>query len=473
MEKKISIIHYIITALLIFGFQFLPPFGEMTSYGMGILGTFLGAVYGWSFINMIWPSLVALFGLGLQIGMPTMLANSFGNPAVAMMFAAFPMMAVLSDLHITELLANKFLTNKLALGRPWVAIILLFLGAYATAFINSILSILIFATFVIQLCKKLEIPPYSKFPTTVLMGLAYSIMLGQIIVPFFGTGLMFTAAYNGMFHEVLSYAQFMLFIIPLGIAMVFMYVLVMRFILRVDVSPLKKMTNNMQGSTQKMSRDQKLASLCFVAFIVVLLLSSVLPVDTLLYKALSKTTIFGIAIIFVVLMMILKREDGKPLLNYTAMAAQGFAWEPFFLTAYVMVISSYLTSADTGLNATIASLVTPMTQLPPMLFIVSVLLFAAIVTNIANNVVLAIIIMPILHNFASMVGIESTGLILLLFISTQLALATPGASPITGIACAQSEIVKSKDFAKTSLIILPTLFIITLILGIIWMKIVF
>ena len=187
MEKKISIIHYIITALLIFGFQFLPPFGEMTSYGMGILGTFLGAVYGWSFINMIWPSLVALFGLGLQIGMPTMLANSFGNPAVAMMFAAFPMMAVLSDFHITELLANKFLTNKLALGRPWVAIILLFLGAYATAFINSILSILIFATFVIQLCKKLEIPPYSKFPTTVLMGLAYSIMLGQIIVPFFGT----------------------------------------------------------------------------------------------------------------------------------------------------------------------------------------------------------------------------------------------------------------------------------------------
>ena len=59
-QKKVSIVHYIITAVIAFGFGLLPPFGAMTEYGMGLLGTFIGAVYGWSTIGMIWPSFIAL-----------------------------------------------------------------------------------------------------------------------------------------------------------------------------------------------------------------------------------------------------------------------------------------------------------------------------------------------------------------------------------------------------------------------------
>ena len=51
-------IHYIITAIIIFGFRFLPNFGPVTDEGMVLLGAFIGAVYGWSFINMLWPSIL-------------------------------------------------------------------------------------------------------------------------------------------------------------------------------------------------------------------------------------------------------------------------------------------------------------------------------------------------------------------------------------------------------------------------------
>ena len=51
-------IHYIITAIIIFGFRFLPNFGPVTDDGMVLLGVFIGAVYGWSFINMLWPSIL-------------------------------------------------------------------------------------------------------------------------------------------------------------------------------------------------------------------------------------------------------------------------------------------------------------------------------------------------------------------------------------------------------------------------------
>lgn len=52
VTKKNSI-HFILTIFLCFFFRFLPPFGQMTEYGMGILGAFLGAIYGWSFLGMI------------------------------------------------------------------------------------------------------------------------------------------------------------------------------------------------------------------------------------------------------------------------------------------------------------------------------------------------------------------------------------------------------------------------------------
>ena len=46
-------IHYLITAIICFGFGLIPPFGGMTEYGMGVLGAFIGAIYGWSTIGMI------------------------------------------------------------------------------------------------------------------------------------------------------------------------------------------------------------------------------------------------------------------------------------------------------------------------------------------------------------------------------------------------------------------------------------
>lgn len=175
----------------------------MTPYGMGILGTFIGAVYGWSTIGMVWPSFMALVGLGLSIGMTDLLYASFGNPVVAALFALFPMMAVLSELRITEYVANAFLTNKLSLGRPWVAIFILLTGAYICSFINVLLVMIIFGSFLVDLCKNVGIKPYSKLPTTLMLGLAYALMNGQILFPFIGTGLTFTAAYQGMFQSAL------------------------------------------------------------------------------------------------------------------------------------------------------------------------------------------------------------------------------------------------------------------------------
>ena len=472
-EKQAKIIHYLITAALIFGFRFLPTFGAMTPYGMGILGTFIGAIYGWTTIGMVWPSFMALCGLGLSVGMVNLLYASFGNPVIAALFALFPMMAVLSELHVTEFVANAFLTNRLSLGRPWVAIVILFTGAFLCSFINSILVMIIFGSFVVDLCKNVGIKPFGKLPTTIMLGLAYAIMNGQIIFPFISTGLTFSAAYQGMFQTTLPYGQYMLFIIPLGILMNIVFIMIMRFVFRVDVSPLANMTADMLGEKKRMTRDQKIASAFFVAFVITMVCSSVLPKTWLLTQFLGKLTFFGIAVIFTCVMMLFKDENGKTLLNFNLMAAKGMAWDPILLTAYIMAISVYLTTAETGVSATLGSLLQPMTQFPPMVFVIVAMLFGTIVTNVANNLILTIIIMPVLVNFAGQVGLDAVGLVLLLFVTTQMALATPGASPITGIAYSYTSIVKGSDMSKYALMAIPIMFVFAMTFGLLLMKVVF
>ena len=60
--KKMTYFHCAVVFVLAFFFRFLPPVAQITPYGMGILGTFIGAIYGWMTIDMLWPSLMALAG---------------------------------------------------------------------------------------------------------------------------------------------------------------------------------------------------------------------------------------------------------------------------------------------------------------------------------------------------------------------------------------------------------------------------
>lgn len=72
--NKMTYVHCAVVFVLAFFFRFLPPIGQVTPYGMGILGTFIAAIYGWSTIGMVWPSFICLTAIGLTIGPNQMIA---------------------------------------------------------------------------------------------------------------------------------------------------------------------------------------------------------------------------------------------------------------------------------------------------------------------------------------------------------------------------------------------------------------
>lgn len=466
--KKFDVkwIHYAVTAIIILGSQFLPQMGPITPLGGAVLGTFVGVIYGWTFLDMIWPSIFGIVGLGYACGMSSVLAASFGNPVVVMVFLTFTMLTILTETQLTDVIAKLFVSNRFTKGRPWVFVFFFMLGGYVCAQINVFVSMILMSGILLDLCKKVGIKPFTPFPAVMLAGLALSIQMGQIMLPFKGTGITLVAAYSAMTGGMPNFMQYMAFTIPMGILMMLLYVLICKFIFRLDVEPLKAIDESTFGPKSALSKDQKIA-LFFLFFLILMLLStSILPKTSGLYMFLTKITMFGQAAIVVLVYMLVKKPDGTKFFNYTHCAAKGVSWDAIFMTCFILPISNYMTAEGTGIKEGLSMLLQPMTNFSPIIFIVAVMIFAGLITNIANNVVLAVVILPVVVTFAGQMGMAPLAVACILFVVTQLALFTPGASVFSGMAFAQVGWVKAPmlmRYAAVAVLIMIPLFLLVAI----------
>mgnify|MGYP007023360109 CR=1 FL=1 len=82
--KKVKWIHYIIVFALCFFFQYLPPIGQITPYGMGILGCFLGAIYGWTTIGIAWTSFMSFAGISVVVGVDAVVSAGFNSTLLSL-----------------------------------------------------------------------------------------------------------------------------------------------------------------------------------------------------------------------------------------------------------------------------------------------------------------------------------------------------------------------------------------------------
>ena len=124
-EKKrinMRIIHLLVVALLILGFGHLPTFSTLTPYGMKALGCFLGIIYGWIFVDMLWTALL-VFVLVPFTGLITangLITAGFGNVVVMQVCFILMLFSVMTSTKIPGKITNRLLGLSICQGRPWV-----------------------------------------------------------------------------------------------------------------------------------------------------------------------------------------------------------------------------------------------------------------------------------------------------------------------------------------------------------------
>ena len=459
--KKVNIIHYIICAAFCLLFRFVPPFGGLTEIGVGILGSFIGAVYGWILIDNLWPSVLALVGIGLSIGMNNMMTASFGSLTIVSMIVCMMAIGVAMKNGAFTWLAMKLLTNPAFAGKGWTILTVILLLAWAVGSFNPIIMMMIFASFMISMFEQCGLKKDDKLVVFMMLAVAYQLMRGQILFPFMGTGLTYMQAYNNMFPNLpMPMDKYLTLMVLMGLIMLVVLLLLMKFVFRIDVSPLSnyRPTQEVPPAT----KGQKMALGIFAVFIGVMIVSVFAP--GIVGKVLNTLTVVGVGMLLGCVVPLLKDENGKPLGDLEELLHL-VNWGQVMMVGYIMVVSTQMMMPTTGITTMMANVMKPFMAFPPMVFIMFIMVFCLVLTNVANNMMCAILCMPFLVNFGAMVGMNPVAMVCVMFMLTEFALATPAASPVTGVAFSYTNWVSSGKMMKYGILLTILLFAVFMVIG--------
>ena len=106
-------IHTIVMFVLLASGWFLPTVSTITPFGMKVVGIFIGLIYGWMFVGLIWPSLTGMLFLSFA-GLGTAKAvfgQGFGSEIVLLIIFFGVFTKWLEDIGLTNTFAQWLLTR--------------------------------------------------------------------------------------------------------------------------------------------------------------------------------------------------------------------------------------------------------------------------------------------------------------------------------------------------------------------------
>lgn len=469
--------HIIITAVLMFGVAFLPAPEPITPVGMQMLGIFLGLIYGWSASSLIWPSFMGMLALLLTncVSLKTFLSLSFANETVVFILFIFIFTTAVDKEGVTSFLANWCMSRKILLGRPWILSFGLLLGAALTgAVANMFAAIFIFWGILYEICKQVDIKPYEKYPTLMVLGIALSSIIGSCMLPYRSGPLIILGAYQSLTGKSVDFLAFMLFVIPLVLLTIIFYLAICRFVFRVDISALKSVTVDfIKPEELVMTKRQKGVLVFLGSFILLAIMPSLLPKTIFVAVLLNRIGTIGIMIMLLMIMLWVK-VDGEPLANIQDLASKGMIWDMIFLFAIIFPLSGLLMGDDTGIKLFMVQTLQPLfSGISPLFFMISVLLVPTIITNFANNIVVAMIFIQIICSLAEPLGINDTPIIMTLMICINLAFYTPAASAPAAMVFGNVAWIKPKDIYTLGGIMMILLALGVILFGLLWGNVIF
>ncbi|MCD7768714.1 MAG: hypothetical protein LUH36_01145 [Oscillospiraceae bacterium] len=473
-KEGLPLVHCIITAALMIVIGMLPGIGPITSYGMKVLGVLVGVVYGMSTVDVFFPSLCAIIKLGLASGsFSDSVVSMFGSTTVWGMIMVFIILYAMQAEHVTDFFANWIINRKVLRGRPWLFSFAILLGDSLLSIISPEAAMLLFWEIIFAVCDTVKIDRKSPWSVAMIFGTCFASGVGIIYLPFMRNGLVvnnqFTAMTGGMVIDPLKYIIAM---VPLGICGIIIFILLCKFAFRIDVSSLSSIDDSVVNKDALvLNLRQKLVIGIVVAMIVVLLVPSVLPACAL-KTMLNDLSLLGIASI-VVLLFCLIRVDGKPIIRIQEAASKGVIWPMVMMVALIAPMGSALTSDDAGIVTLISNVLTPLVSgKPAWVFVAIIVIVGVILTNLAQNLIIMSLMIPIVVAMADTVNINIYAVIILLAIGTHYAVCLPSASPSAGMMFSNPNFKPTFAYSK-GLITLLVCCAFLLTVGYLWTNLIF
>lgn len=398
-------------AIMLF-FGQIPAPAPMTQLGMTIVGQFIGLIFLWTFVDMVWPTFVGIVLMGsvafqvfpnsTQIaGIYEAGAQSMGSWVTVIVITLLFFTEVLVETGIIRRFALWFITRKAAHKSGWAFTTMFFL---ATLLVGLFLNVT--ATQVIMLAVAKEIfeltgmDENDKWPRVITVGITFICIVSYALTPFaHDLTLLFMGIYTAISGNAVNWGAYTAVGVPVGVVILAGLYAWFRFVVKPDMSKLKNldMTKCQALRPGPMTKREKIVSwltgILFVTWIIPGILSAFSPTSPI--TAWFNTITFMTPLMAVIILFAIIRVDGKPILDIPAVAKR-ISWLVVFFLAGIMMIATAMGEPTTGVSDWVMSIASPLVQgLNPWAMVAVLAVMSTILTNVANNVPVGIILTTI------------------------------------------------------------------------------
>lgn len=421
-------------SLMIF-VRFIPAPEPMTPLGMTVVGIFIGAIYGWCTTNMIWPSIMALIFFGFTgFTTPTAAWGSLiSNMTVGIAFWLMISVGLLKNIGLLNYIANWSVSRKFTQGKPWLLFVIIYLcAAVCASCLSEVAVTLAFWGLVWAMCDEVGYGKGTKTGAWATFSIALVVAFGGFLLPFkmavisnFG---FLAAGSGGAFDGSYDYGSWTVFTLTVCTIMFAVYLLISRFILRIDLSKFASYVPERKEQV-KMTKQQKVCLILFAALFILLMAPSFMPKGLLITGVLKKLNTTGCAMLIIAITCFI-RIDGEPLLKFEDLVAQNVIWNVILMFGTALVLCSCINNEASGVAAWLKIIFAPIFgNLSPYAFVVCYMLLGILITNFINNAVVGAILIPISYSFSVALGLNPVAICACMILFADFGIMLPSASP--------------------------------------------
>ena len=482
MKKNMPYIHFAIGMVIMMAFRFIPlgVLPNVTEVGLQVLGIFIGTIYLWSTIDPLTSSLTAIIMLAFSDFAPLaqVIAGCFGSPVVVQLFFLMIFMGGLTNRRLTAYIGRWILTRKIVEGRPWMFTTMVLLGTFVmSVFIGAFAPIFLFWPILYGVFEDVGFKKGDEYPKILILAVVIAALVGFPVPPYMSNGLALLGNYRGLLANfpslqamegvMISDASYFIGCFILGLILIASVVLVMKFVFKPDVTPLKNVTIEMleRNPLPPMNKAQKTYGIFLVLFVAMMLLPSLFPTAPIL-SFLNKNSLI-LPGVLVTILGLLQFDDG-PVLKMGEVMGRDFSWPTYWLCVAAIYIGSVLTDGSTGIVAFLNTILGPIFQgMSATTFTIVLLLVSIVLTNISNSLVIGMILQPVILTYCATANVNPAPIITLGIFTVLLSAAcTPAASPFAAMLFGNKEYLTSGDVYKYSLTFVAVEAVIILVLGV-------
>lgn len=449
-------------------FGYLPTFSTVTPMGMKILGIYIGLLYLWSTVDLIWPSLLGIIITGFSgyNSVSGLLSAGFGDGTNVYIWLICLFAYFITKSGVSDNIVRAIMGLKIAKGRPWVVSFLFFTSAYVVgALVSMTPACLLVWAFFEKFASEMNYKKGDKYVSFMIVGIALSGLMGFSLFNFRVPGSILIGYIEGAGGSV-SFIGYSITAFLIGYGAVILYTVFGKFVVRPDVERIKG--GYEFGTGEKMTPYQKqLLGLTF-ALIITFIIQSMFT-STAIGQFLTKLGTSGIVLVYLVIIGFIRRKDGSFFADLLDGTKNGIPWPVFYLLTIGMPLSFALSDEALGIQPMLSGLFDSILGSSASGFVVFVLLItflAAASTQFLLNQIPCMVLFPIASAYCASMNVNPGVLACMIAVCSNASIILPSANPIAGVMHGKSDWISSKDIYKYAI---PLTICVWLLAVVVWL----